>query len=250
MSIYVSYDEPPVITINRKGTVWFFAVFAASLALAIPFGAVVYLPTANLRGFDGLSQILLFLFAEGLAIAAVFWIRARWVCVAVLDECGVIASTIAQKHELVWRDIIGVRTSSYHPEKKKPFIKFLLLLPQERCLSGQIHVRDQKDLIELLTHAKLMHGSEGQRLGLLKSVCLFLLGAVGMLLGIWWVSVLIDQWNNGVLFQGGGRAILLKLLLGFVGPIGGFFAALCGLYHALAQPILYSPGWREQGRLW
>ena len=163
---------------------------------------------------------------------------------AVVDENGIIASTLQQKHDLKWSEMIGARTvSKLAKNAKLPTVQLLLLLDEERGLEMPVDFVQIDKLVAILKTATFNPTSQGQRLGTMKGSSLFLFGIIAMLLGIWWVFILIGQFNNGVLFQGNSRAILLKLAAGIVGPFGGLGCACWGLYHVVARPILYLPGW-------
>ncbi|MEQ1830874.1 MAG: hypothetical protein ABL921_33315, partial [Pirellula sp.] len=178
--------------------------------------------------------------------AAFFWIRARWVRVAVIDENGIIASTIEQKYDLDWCDLVGARTSvKYAKDTNVPKVNLLLLLEDERGLEMPIQYEQQNALYQILADVKFKHDSPGQRLGTLKGTLLFVFGTAAFLLGLWWVFVLKGQMNNGVLLQGNGKGIIIKLALGVIGPVGGLGSACWGLYHIVVRPILYQPGWQE-----
>ena len=51
----------------------------------------------------------------------------RWICVAVFDEAGVIASTLSGKYDLAWEEIVGARTyTKVQKEANKVQVRVLL----------------------------------------------------------------------------------------------------------------------------
>ena len=184
----------------------------------------------------------------GVAIACVcaiiaIWIRARWICVAVLDESGIIASTIECKYELFWKDLVGARTyTKVLKDAKKVQVRVLLLLEDSRCLESPIDQPQMNRLFRILFAAEFKNGSEGQQMGTLKGLTLVFIGAVAVVLGTWWSGHVVDQFNKGVFFQGNAKVIIFKLLFAIAGPLGGLACIGWGLYHAIVQPVLYKPG--------
>lgn len=236
--------QEPIVIIDRKRTVY------GSFIGLIVLGCVILGGTFLLfggRGGGNINRLMLFLlgtFLSGLCFVALIWIRARWICVAVVDENGIIASTLQQKYDLNWSEMIGARTQSKLAKNANvPTVQLLLLLDEERGLEMPVDFVQINNLYAILETATFHPTSPGQRLGTTKGSALFLFGTIAMLLGIWWVFVLIGQNNRGVLFQGNARAILIKLAAGIVGPLGGLGCTCWGLYHVVMRPILYLPGW-------
>ena len=233
----------PIVTINRKKSVYGSLVAIFSLG-SIIFGATLYFGAHAAANIDGVMLLLLGIFVCGLCAVGFVWIRARWICVAVLDPEGMIASTLEQKYDLKWSELIGARTKSVAPKGGKQMpTKLLLLLEGEHCLEMPVDFNQLNSLYRILSTAQFNPTSQGQRLGTLKGSALFFFGAIALVLGIWWVTQLLGQLNNGVLFKGNFKAILLKVALGMLGPAGGFGCMCWGLYHVMAKPILYHPGW-------
>ena len=236
--------QEPIVTIDRKKSVYGLFIGVIVLGFVILGGTILLFGGRAAANVDGLMLFLLGTFLSGLCFVALIWIRARWICVAVVDENGIIASTLQQKHDLKWSEMIGARTvSKLAKNAKLPTVQLLLLLDEERGLEMPVDFVQIDKLVAILKTATFNPTSQGQRLGTMKGSSLFLFGIIAMLLGIWWVFILIGQFNNGVLFQGNSRAILLKLAAGIVGPFGGLGCACWGLYHVVARPILYLPGW-------
>ena len=234
----------PIVTIDRKRVVRGSFVAITVLGFVVLAGSITLF--GDRAGRD-LNNLMLLLFGVTIAcICAVvaIWIRARWICVAVLDETGVIASTLERKYDLPWGELVGARTYTKEPKDAKSVqVRVLLLLEDGRCLEGPVGQVQMNQLFRLMFSAKFRPDSDGQRLGSVKGLTLIVLGIVSVILGLWWAGHVVDQFNNGVLFQGNVRAIVLKLAAAIAGPVGGLCSIAWGLYHTIARPILYTPGY-------
>jgi hypothetical protein len=235
---------PLLVTINRKRVVAGFMVgvlIAGSVVLGLFIAGFGRGPVGNINTL----MSLLFGFTVFIAcLALALWIRGRWICVGVIDEEGVIANTLGQKYQLTWSDLVGART--YFKKSKqsnKPQLRILLLLEEERCLEANVEVHQFSTLVQILSNAAFKPGSQGQCLGTLKGLAVIFFGILTFILGVWWASQVIEQFNRGVLFKGNGRVMMIKVLLAVGGPGGGIAAAFWGFYHLIARPILYPPGW-------
>ncbi len=241
------FDEPmhadPIVTIDRKQTVGGSFVAATVLGLVLLAGTVTLFGAKAFRDF---GQFMLLFF--GVTIACIcamiaIWIRSRWICVAVLDESGVIASTLEQKYDLTWGELIGARTyTKVSKDSNKVQGHVLLLLEDSRCLEAPIDAVQLNPLFRIAVSAEYKANSEGQRLGSAKGLGMVVLGISAMILGSWWAGLAWAQFNNGVLFQGNFKAILLKVASATVVPMGGLGCMIWGLYHTIARPILYKSG--------
>ena len=238
------HPDDPIVTIDRKRAV------GGSFVAAIVSGFVVLAGAATLVGARAFQDVDHFMLSFlGVAIACIcamiaLWIRARWICVAVIDESGVIASTLERKYDLTWEELIGARTYiKVQKDSSTVQARVLLLLEDSRCLEAPIDPVQLNPLIRIAFTAEFKVNSEGQRLGSLKGLTLVLLGIVALVLGSWWAGHALTQWNNGVLFQGNFRAAIFKVAAATVVPIGGFGCMIWGLYHTIARPILYKSGY-------
>jgi hypothetical protein len=237
-------DEDPVVTINRKNAVSGYFIAACVLSFVFFAGSLTLFRVRMFRDIDGFMMMLLGVsIASACAIAAI-WIRARWVCVAVLDETGVIASTLADRYDLTWSDLVGARSyTKILKESNRVQGKFWLLLEECRCLEAPVSTDQLHTLFQILLAAKFKPESDGQRLGVMKGLTVSILGVAAMALGTWWAFHAMNQFNNGVLFQGNIKAILFKIAAATLIPIGGLIAFVWGVYHIVFQPILYKPGY-------
>ena len=242
-SIEINTDSP-IVTIDRK------RVVGGSFVAAIILGFVVLAGTATLFGaralldFDHFMMLFLGVTIAWICAVIAMWIRARWICVAVLDESGVIASTLERKYDLTWEELIGARTYiKVQKDSSKVQARVLLLLEDNRCLEAPIDQVQLNPLFRIAYSSEFKVNSEGQRLGSAKSLTLVFLGIAAIILGAWWAGHALTQWNNGILFQGNMKAILIKVAAATVVPIGGFGCMVWGLYHTIARPILYKPGY-------
>ena len=236
--------EDLIVTIDRKRAVHGSFVAVCVLSLVVLAGSITLFGGGAFRSLDGF-MILFF----GVAIACVcaiiaIWIRARWICVAVLDESGVIASTMDRKYELFWKDLIGARTNTkVLKDSKKVQVRILLLLEDSRCIESPVDQTQMNRLFRILFAAEFKKGSEGQQMGSLKGFTLVFIGAAAVVLGMWWSGHVVDQFNKGVFFQGNAKVIIFKLAFAIAGPVGGLGCIGWGLYHAIVHPILYKPGY-------
>ena len=238
------FDEEPMVTIDRKASVSRISVGHALACCAILCGTVFFFGGKVANDLNSLMLALLGLFVAGLCAVGYLWIRHRWICVGVLDLSGVIVSTLKQKHELAWEDVVGVRTTLKQKKNAKyPTVHLLLLLDESRCLEASIDYNQFQDLKDILQETKLKEGSLGQELGTVKGIALFCFGSIACILGVWWDFQLIDLFNQGLFPKGNGKIVMIQLALAVGGPIGGFFAAGWALYHLAVRPILYAPGW-------
>jgi len=238
--------QDSIVTVDRK------RVVIGMMTCVMVLGIISVGGTALIMRGNGIANVnhmiylmfgctLVFLF-----IAVALWIRARWVCVAVVDEGGIIASTLKQKHNFDWSELCGARTySKIAKNAKHPTHQLLLMLDDGRSLEMPIELAQMNTLYEILSDVEWKKDSPGQRLGTMKSSTVIVLGLIAFVLGIWWDYQLVGQFNQGVLFKGNGKAVLLKIGLGIVGPFGGICSIVWGLYHLIARPILYSPGWLQ-----
>lgn len=236
--------EDLIVTIDRKRAVHGSFVAFCVLSLVVFAGTFTLFGAKAFRSLDGFMMLFL-----GVAIACVcaiiaLWIRARWICVAVLDESGIIASTMESKHELLWKDIIGARTyTKVLKDAKKIQVRLLLLLEDSRCLESPVDQAQMNRLFRILFAAEFKNRSEGQKMGTLKGFTLVFIGAAALILGTWWSGHVVDQFNKGVFFQGNAKVIIFKIAFAFAGPVGGLGCIGWGLYHAIVQPIFYKPGY-------
>ncbi len=236
--------EDPIVTIDRKRTVHGSFIAVTVLGLVVLAGSVTLFGDGAFRDLDGFMLLFLGITIACVCIIVAIWIRSRWICVAVLDDSGAIASTMACKHDLPWEDLVGARTyQKVRKDAKKVHVRVLLLLEDGRCLEAPVDHAQVNPLYRIVCSAKFNTGSGGQRMGILKCLTTILLGSVAVLLGTWWAGHVVDQFTNGVLFQGNLKVILLKLAFAIAGPIGGLGFIGWGLYHAIARPILYEPGY-------
>jgi hypothetical protein len=239
------FDDPgAIVTINRKMQVYWYLTGVFVLGCLVFVGTFTWFGGRGLANVNRLMLCLLGTFVSGICMVAFVWIRERWICVAVLDENGIIASTIAKKYDLQWSDLIGARTyAKYSKDTNLPKVRLLLLVDEDRGLESPVPLSQINTLYQILGNATFKLDCEGQRLGTIQGSTLFILGTIAFLLGLWWDTILLGQFNDGKLFQGNGKIILLKLATGIAGPIGGLGCAVWALYHVVARPILYVPGW-------
>jgi len=236
--------EDPIVTIDRKRRVHGSFIGVTVLGFVVLVGSVTLFGDGAFQNLDGFMMLFLGFTIACVCILVAIWIRSRWICVAVLDDTGAIASTMACKHDLSWEELVGARTySKVLKDAKKVQVRVLLLLEDGRCLEAPVDHDQVNPLYRIVCSAKFNTGSEGQRMGIIKCLTTVLLGSAAMILGIWWAEHVVDQFTNGVLFQGNIKAILLKLAFAIAGPIGGLGCIGWGLYHAIARPILYKPGY-------
>ncbi len=236
--------KDPIVTIDRKRAVGGSFVAATVLGLVVLAGTVTLFGAKAFRDFD--HFMLLFFGATIACLCGMMavWIRARWICVAVLDESGLIASTLERKYDLTWGELIGARTyTKVLKDSNKVQARVLLLLEDSRCLEAPVEAVQLNLLFRVAFSAEFKANSEGQRLGSTKGLAMVVLGISAMILGSWWAGLAFAQWNNGVLFQGNVKAILIKVASATVVPIGGLGCMIWGLYHTIARPILYEPGY-------
>ncbi len=236
--------EDPIVTIDRKRSVQGSFIAVTVLGFVILAGSVTLFGDKAFRDLDGFMILFLGITIACVCVIVAIWIRARWICVAVLDDSGAIASTMACKHDLPWEELVGVRTyQKVLKDAKKVQVRVLLLLEDGRCLEAPVDHAQVNPLYQIVCSAKFKKDSEGQRMGILKCLTSVLLGSAAMILGMWWAGHVLDQFANGLLFQGNIKAILLKLAFAIAGPVGGLGCIGWGLYHAIARPILYEPGY-------
>ncbi len=234
----------PIVTIDRKRTVRGSFLAVTVLSLVVLAGSVTLFGDRAGRNADSLMLLLFGVTIACICAIVAIWIRARWICVAVLDETGVIASTLERKYDLPWGEFVGARTyTKVAKDAKSVQVRVLLLLEDGRCLEGPVGQIEMNQLFRLMVSARFKADSDGQRMGSLKGVTLIVLGIVSVILGLWWDGHVVDQFNNGVLFQGNARAMVLKLATAIAGPVGGLCSIAWGLYHTIARPILYTPGY-------
>lgn len=237
--------DEPVVTVNRRPTVVGSFIAVAVLGFVVLGGSLMLFGVRALKDFDGL--MLLFLGSEIACVCGMvaIWIRARWICVAVFDEAGVIASTLSGKYDLAWEEIVGARTyTKVQKEANKVQVRVLLLIDNNRCIEAPIHDVQLSLLLRLLSNARFKPDSEGQRLGVTKGLTLMILGSTAVIFGAWWAGHALNQFNNGILFQGNAKAILFKVAAATVLPVGGLICSIWGLYQTIVGPILYKPGYR------
>lgn len=235
-----------VITVQRAFSVRVFLIIAFVLGMTLLCATLLLFGGRAKWNPQFLMPCILGMFLAGLMAVAFFWIRARFVCVAVLDDNGVLARTTERKYDLKWDEIIGARTKITYPKDGgTPKVHLLLILEEQRFLEMPIRFEELQKLNAIQQSVALKQKSEGQPLGTLKASLLFVFGVIGLALGLWWVYVLSQQWNNGLLFRGNIKAVFFKIGIGIAGPIAGLSSAIFGLYHILARPILYQPGWIE-----
>lgn len=236
--------QDPIVTINRRGKVLLLSILAALGACAVLSGTLFFFGGKVANDIDSLMLALLGLFLAGMLAIVFFWIRARWICVAVLDFDGIIASTLSEKWELSWSEIIGVKTTlKLAKNATYPTVRILLLLENSRCLESSLNFSQFSDLKEILQQAEFKPDSAGQELGTLKGIVAFCVCCVALMLGVWWDSQLITRFNNGLFPVGNIRWILIQLALAVGAPIGGFGGACWAVYHLVARPVLHPPGW-------
>ncbi len=236
--------QDPIVTIDRKRTVGGSFVASTVLGLVVLAGTVTLFGAKAFRDFDHLMLLFFGVTLACLCAMIAVWIRARWICVAVLDESGVIASTLERKYDLTWGELIGARTyTKVIKDSNKVQARVLLLLEDSRCLEAPVDTVQLNPLFRVAFSAEFKANSEGQRLGSTKGLAMVVLGISAMILGSWWAGLAIAQWNNGVLLQGNFKAILIKVASATVVPIGGLGCMIWGLYHTIARPILYKPGY-------
>lgn len=234
----------PIVTIDRKRAVRGSFLAITVLGFVVLAGSVTLFGDRAGRDGDGLMLLLFGVTIACICAIVAIWIRARWICVAVLDETGVIASTLERKYDLPWGELVGARTyTKVLKDAKSVQVRVLLLLEAGRCLEGPVGQVEMNQLFRLMVSAKFRPDSDGQRLGSIKGFTLIVLGIVAVILGIWWAGHVVDQFNNAVLFQGNVRAVVLKLAAAIASPVGGLCSTAWGLYHIIARPILYSPGY-------
>jgi len=237
-------DQDPVVTINRKGNVVRLSIAAALGFCAVMAGTVFLFGGKVANDIDSLMLALLGLFIAGLCAIGFFWIRSRWICVAVIDVDGIIASTITEKWELSWAEIIGVRTTlKLAKNATYPTVRLLLLLEDSKCLESTINFSQFNNLKEILQQAEFKPNSLGQQLGTVKGVVIFCVCSVALMLGIWWDAQLLHRFNNGLFPMGNAKLILIQVALAVAAPIGGLMGAVWALYHLVARPVLYTHGW-------
>ena len=242
------FDEPmhedPIVTIDRKQKVGGSFVASAVLGLVVLAGTVTLFGAKAFRDFNYFMLLLFGITIACICTMIAFWIRSRWICVAVVDESGVIASTLQQRYDLTWGELIGARTySKVSKDSNKVQGYVLLLLEDSRCLEAPIDAVQLNPLFRIAIAAEFKANCEGQRLGTVKGLAIVVLGFSAMILGSWWAGLAWAQFNNGVLFQGNFKAILLKVAFATVVPMGGLGCMIWGLYHTIARPILYKSGY-------
>ncbi len=234
----------PIVTIDRKRAVHGSFIAITVVGFVVLAGSVTLFGDRARRDIDGLMLLLFGVTIACICAIVAIWIRARWICVAVLDEAGVIASTLERKYDLTWGELVGARSYMKVPKDAKMIqVRVLLLLEDGRCLEAPVYQAHMNQLFRLLTSAKFRTDRQGQRMGSVKGSTLIVMGIVSVVLGAWWAGHVIDQFNNGVLFQGNTRAMVLKIAAAIAGPIGGLGSIAWGLYHIIARPILYPPGY-------
>jgi hypothetical protein len=234
----------PIVTVDRKNAVRGSFVAACVLGFVLLAGSVTLIGPKAFRDFNSFMLLLLGTSIACLCFIAAIWIRARWICVAVLDEAGLIASTLERKYDLTWGELIGARTyTKVSKDANKVQLRLVLLLEDSRCLETPVDYSQWNQLLRIAFSAQFKPDSSGQRLGAVKGITLVLLGIAAVTLGLWWDGIVVNQFNKGILFQGNARAIVLKLAAAAVLPVGGVCCIVWGLYHTLARPILYKPGY-------
>ena len=236
--------EDPIVTIDRKRAVHGSFIAVAVLGFVVLAGSATLFGDGAFRDVDVFMMLFLGITIACICVIVAIWIRARWICVAVLDDFGVIASTMACKHELSWEELVGARIyKKVLKDAKKVQVRVLLLLEDGRCLEAPVDQTQVNPLYRIICSAKFKKGSEGQQMGILKCLTTVLLGSAAMLLGTWWAGHVVDQFVNGILFLGNIKIVLLKLAFAIVGPVGGLGCIGWGVYHAIARPKLYEPGY-------
>lgn len=242
--------EDVIVTIDRKRAVHGSFIAICVLSLVVLAGTATLFGSGAFQSFDGFMMLFFGVTISCVCVIIAIWIRARWICIAVLDESGVIASTMECKYELFWKDLVGARTyTKVLKDAKKVQVRVLLLLEDSRCLEAPVDHTQMNRLFRILFSAEFKKGSEGQQMGTLKGFTLVFLGAAALVLGTWWSGHAVNQFNKGVLFQGNAKAVMFKLAFAIAGPIGGLGCIGWGLYHAIAHPILYKPGYlSRQGK--
>jgi hypothetical protein len=237
-------DQDPIVTINRRGKVVLLSVVAAAGFCAVVAGTIFLFGGKVANDVNSMMLAMLGLFLAGLLGIGFFWVRARWICVAVIDMDGIIASTLVEKWELSWAELIGVRTTlKLAKNATYPTVRLLLLLEDSKCLEATLNFSQFQDLKEILEQAEFKPNSVGQQLGTLKGVVAFCVCCVAFLLGIWWDAQLLQRFNAGLFPAGNARSVLIQIALAVVAPIGGFSGAIWALYHLVMRPVLYMPGW-------
>jgi hypothetical protein len=235
----------PVVTIDRKTTVRLALVVVALTGVGVLIGTLLIFGGQRVGNVHRLMLCLIGMLIAGVCAAAFFWIRSRWLIVAVIDENGLLGNTSERSYDLAWEDMVGARTRITYPKNSVvPHVHVLLLLEGERCLESTIRPQDRIGLLQILEQAEFKKDAEGQKLGVTKGTLLFVLGVLTCMIGVWWIFVLKQQFDAGTLFRGNSKLILIKLALGILGPTGGLALAFWSLYHIVARPVLYTPGWR------
>jgi len=247
-SVEVWHDdlaEEPIVTVDRKNAVLGSFIAAGVLGIVVLAGSVRLFGKGAQRNIDDFMLFFIGASISCICFSAALWIRARWICVAVLDESGMIASTLSAKYEKVWGEIVGARSySKVQTDANKTQSRLVLLLDDDRCIEAPIDHAQINLLTQILTSAKFKPDCEGQPLGLTKGLTVIFLGCIAMIIGTWWAGHAINQFNNGVFFRGGNiRVILFKIASATVVPIGGLVCLAWGLYHTIAGPVLYKPGY-------
>ncbi len=239
--------EEPVVTVNRTKMVRGLFLAISVLGFVIFAGSLTLFRHRALKDIDGFMSLFLGVSIAFICAIVVSWIRARWICVAVLDETGLIASTLSNKYDLTWGEVVGARSyNKAQKNSKKVQVRVVLLLEGCKCLEAPIDHDQLNPLLRILFSARFKPNCDGQRLGITKGLTVILLGIVAILLGTWWAGHALNQFNNGVFFRGNIRLILLKLAAATVAPLGGLGCLIWGLYHTIAGPILYKPGYLAQ----
>ena len=234
----------PIVTVDRKKAVAGYFVVACVLGFIVFASTLTLFRHRAFRDIDGFMFMFLGITLSCVCAVSAIWIRARWICVAVLDNTGVIASTLAGKYDLQWSEIIGARSyTKILKDSNKVQGRVLLLLDESRCLEAPISTDQLHTLFQILLAVKFKPESQGQSLGTTKGLTLSLLGIAAMAIGSWWAFHILNQFNNGVLFQGNAKAIVFKIAAGSLVPIGGLISVVWGIYHTIAKPVLYKPGY-------
>jgi len=236
--------DDPVVTIDRKAIVHGTFIASVVLSLVVLASVCTILGGRAFRNFDSFMILFCGIAISLVCAAASLWIRARWITVAVLDDYGIIASTMERKYDLPWSEVVGARTyKKYDKNKRQNQFRILVLLDDARCLEAPVDSSQGTELVRLMNSAEFKKGSEGQRLGAFKAIAAITFGAMAMALGMWWFGHGVKQFNNGVLFQGNAKTIVLKLAAMIGLPIVGLGSIVWGLYHCVTSPILYKPGY-------
>jgi hypothetical protein len=239
------FDDIPIVTVDRKKAVRGSFIAACVLGLVLLAASFKLFGKGAMRNLDGFMLLFIGVSIASACFAVAVWIRARWICVGVLDETGVIASTLSARYELTWDEIVGARSySKLLKDAHNAQFRVMLLLEGSRCIEAPIAQTQIYFMTKILNSAKFKSGCEGQQLGTTKGLSIIVFGCLSMAIGLWWAGHAINQFNNGALFRGGNvRVILFKIAAATVVPFGGFASVVWGIYHTATGSILYKSGY-------